>query len=404
MNRRMRDILEEIQGVENKINEAKAKGKELINLNKPEEAKAKIEEAKDLREKQNELRKEYEIESKKLEEEKQTLKNLIGGYNMDNRNTKIIKNAIYPNEKLFSSKNKYENKDIDFGKLVRGMSGKGWGNATKEQEYYNMNTSGNEVLIPKNLSDHILDVARAKSALFGKIPIIKLENNNLTVAMQTKDAEANFVGEGDLIPASDLMFSSVELKGKTLAMYINITEQLLESANLEEQLTQSVSNAIVNALDAALLYGTGEESIKGLENIEGVEKITHTTSDTNYDFVVAGTKAIKKANLVPTHIAYNSDLSSDLEISKTSDGKYLEKPQFMNNYDVSESNNIKENQAIIYDVNSLLLGIHKDITISWGYATDDFQRLKKGLRVHLRADMTPVRNNGVKIVNITKPV
>lgn len=402
MNRIMRELLEEIQDVENKINEAKAKGKELINLNKPEEAKAKIEEAKELRDKQDKLRQKYEEESKKEEEEKQNLKNLMGGNNMDNRNSKIIKNAIYPNEKLYSSKNKYENKDIGFGKLVRGMSGKGWDNATNEKEYYNMNSSGNEVIIPKNLSDQILDVARSKSALFGKIPIVKLENNNLTVAIQTKDAEANFIAEGDLIPASDLMFTSVDLKGKTLAMYINVTEQLLDSTNLEEQLTQSVANAIVNALDTALLYGTGDKSIKGLESLEGVEKITHTTSDTNYDFVVAGTKAIKKANLVPTHIAYNSDLASDLEIAKTTDGKYLEKPQFMNNYDISESNNIKENQAVIYDVNSLLLGINKDITISWGYSTDDFQRLKKGLRVHLRADMTPVRNNGVKIVNITK--
>lgn len=402
MNRKMREILEEMQEVDNKLNEVKVEAEKLLAINKVEEGKVKVVEVKDLRKKYDDLREEFQIESEKFEEEKQTLNNLIGGNNMDTRNLKIIKNAIYPNEKLFSSKNKYENKDIDLGKLVRGMSGRGWDNAANEQEYYNMTASGNEVIIPKNLSDQILDVARSKSALFGKIPIVKLENNNLTVAIQTKDAEANFIAEGDLIPASDLMFTSVDLKGKTLAMYINVTDQLLDSTNLEEQLTQSVANAIVNALDTALLYGTGDKSIKGLESLEGVEKITHTTSDTNYDFIVAGTKAIKKANLVPTHIAYNSDLASDLEIAKTKDGKYLEKPQFMNNYDISESNNIKENQAVIYDVNSLLLGINKDITISWGYSTDDFQRLKKGLRVHLRADMTPVRNNGVKIVNITK--
>ncbi len=402
MNKVMREIAMDRAEIKNKIDNLKAEAQELLDENKIQEAKALRKEIIKLKQEHDDLNNRFEEEAIKLENEKK-LPGEMEGKDMEKESNKLIKNAVYPGEKISnSSMNKKDN--LDFGKLVKGMTGKGWENAAKEQEYYNMNTSGNEVLIPKNLSDHILDVARSKSALFGKIPMVRLENNNLTVAIQTKDAEANFVAEGDLIPASDLMFESVDLKGKTLAIYINITEELLESANLGTQLTQSVSNAIVNALDKALLYGTGENSIIGLENIEGVEKITHTTNDTNYDFVVAGTKAIKKSNLVPTHIVYNSDLASDLEMSKTKDGQYLEKPQFMNNYDVSESNNIKENQAIVYDVNSLLLGIHKNITISWGYATDDFQRLKKGLRVHLRADMTPIRNNGVKIVNINKSV
>lgn len=402
MNKVMREIAMDRAEIKNKIDNLKAEAQELLDENKIQEAKALRKEIIKLKQEHDDLNNRFEEEAIKLENEKK-LPGEMEGKDMEKESNKLIKNAVYPGEKISnSSMNKKDN--LDFGKLVKGMTGKGWENAAKEQEYYNMNTSGNEVLIPKNLSDHILDVARSKSALFGKIPMVRLENNNLTVAIQTKDAEANFVAEGDLIPASDLMFESVDLKGKTLAIYINITEELLESANLGTQLTQSVSNAIVNALDKALLYGTGENSIIGLENIEGVEKITHTTNDTNYDFVVAGTKAIKKSNLVPTHIVSNSDLASDLEMSKTKDGQYLEKPQFMNNYDVSESNNIKENQAIVYDVNSLLLGIHKNITISWGYATDDFQRLKKGLRVHLRADMTPIRNNGVKIVNINKSV
>ena len=402
MNKVMREIAMDRAEIKNKIDNLKAEAQELLDENKIQEAKALRKEIIKLKQEHDDLNNRFEEEAIKLENEKK-LPGEMEGKDMEKESNKLIKNAVYPGEKISnSSMNKKDN--LDFGKLVKGMTGKGWENAAKEQEYYNMNTSGNEVLIPKNLSDHILDVARSKSALFGKIPMVRLENNNLTVAIQTKDAEANFVAEGDLIPASDLMFESVDLKGKTLAIYINITEELLESANLGTQLTQSVSNAIVNALDKALLYGTGENSIIGLENIEGVEKITHITNDTNYDFVVAGTKAIKKSNLVPTHIVYNSDLASDLEMSKTKDGQYLEKPQFMNNYDVSESNNIKENQAIVYDVNSLLLGIHKNITISWGYATDDFQRLKKGLRVHLRADMTPIRNNGVKIVNINKSV
>ena len=403
MDRKMRELIHEINDIEDKIEEARTKGKEFTNSNRMEEAKAKIKEIEDLREIKSKLKAAYQKEEKELEEKKEEVRKQIeGGENVENNTTKLIKNAIYPNEKISNATNKKD--DLDFGKLVKGMTGKGWNNAQKEQEYYNMNTSGNEVLIPRTLSDHILDVARTQSALFGKIPMVRMDSNNLKIAIQTKDAQANFVGEGDLIPTSDVIFDSVDLEGKTLAIYIPITEQLLDSTNIAPQLTQSVAKAIVNALDKALLYGTGENSIIGLENIETVEKIAHTTNATNYDFVVAGTKAIKKANLIPSNIVYNSDLSSDLEIAKTADGQYLGKPQFMDNYITSESNNIKENQAIIYDVNSLLLGMNKDITISWGYVSDDFQRLKKGLRVHLRADFTPIRKDGVKIVNINKSV
>ena len=300
MNKVMREIAMDRAEIKNKIDNLKAEAQELLDENKIQEAKALRKEIIKLKQEHDDLNNRFEEEAIKLENEKK-LPGEMEGKDMEKESNKLIKNAVYPGEKISnSSMNKKDN--LDFGKLVKGMTGKGWENAAKEQEYYNMNTSGNEVLIPKNLSDHILDVARSKSALFGKIPMVRLENNNLTVAIQTKDAEANFVAEGDLIPASDLMFESVDLKGKTLAIYINITEELLESANLGTQLTQSVSNAIVNALDKALLYGTGENSIIGLENIEGVEKITHTTNDTNYDFVVAGTKAIKKSNLVPTHI------------------------------------------------------------------------------------------------------
>ena len=265
MNKVMREIAMDRAEIKNKIDNLKAEAQELLDENKIQEAKALRKEIIKLKQEHDDLNNRFEEEAIKLENEKK-LPGEMEGKDMEKESNKLIKNAVYPGEKISnSSMNKKDN--LDFGKLVKGMTGKGWENAAKEQEYYNMNTSGNEVLIPKNLSDHILDVARSKSALFGKIPMVRLENNNLTVAIQTKDAEANFVAEGDLIPASDLMFESVDLKGKTLAIYINITEELLESANLGTQLTQSVSNAIVNALDKALLYGTGENSIIGLENI-----------------------------------------------------------------------------------------------------------------------------------------
>lgn len=405
MNRKIREVLQSIENKRVKINNLKNDARNLAEDGKLTEAKNIVSDIKKINNEIDELTIQANNFKYELEKEKESVSahyKKEGGKDMK----KIIKNAIYPNEKMSSLLNSVdkENKDIDFGKLVKGMVGKGWSNAKAEQEYFNMNTSGNEVLIPHTLSSHIIDMARTQSALFGNIPMVPMDSNNLTIAIQTKDAEANFVGEGELIPSSEAIFDSVDLKGKTLVTYIPVTEQLLDSANIEQQLMQSVAKAIVNKLDWSLLYGQGKDSIIGLDNIEGINKISHTTDTANYDFVVKGTKAVKKANIIPTNIAYNSDLSSELEMAKTKDGQYLDKPSFMDNYIISESNNIKENQAVVYDMNSLLLGINKNITIEWGYSNDDFQRLKKGLRVHLRADFTPIRKSGVALVNINEDV
>ena len=80
----------------------------------------------------------------------------------------------------------------------------------------------------------------------------------------------------------------------------------------------------------------------------------------------------------------------------------MNRPAFCDKYVFGESNNIKDNQALCYDVNSLLLGIHTDIRMDWGYINDDFKRIQKGLRVYLRADFVPVRPKGVSLVTITR--
>lgn len=385
MNKDIRNLLSEIETL-------KAEAKTLIQNNRLEEAeqvKAKI---IDLREKEIELKAEYKADLNRIENRTK------GVETMENTINRAIKNAIYPNEKISTETVKAE---MDFGKLVKGMAKGNWAGAEQEQRFFNMNTSGTgSVTIPQVLANKILDKAREQSALFGKVPVVAMEHNNLKIAIQTGDATAHFVAEGEEIPSSETTFASVELNGKDLAIYIPVTEKLLDSAsNLEEQLVQATAKAIANALDKAMLYGAGENSIIGLENIEEVQKIEHTEIDPSYDCVIVGAKAIKKKNIVPTNVAFNSDFAADLDVKKDSNGRYIERPAFMDRYDIAESNNVKDSQVVVYDVNSLLLGINKNITVQWGYVGNDFQSLKKGLRVHLRADFIPTRTDGVVLVN-----
>ena len=315
---------------------------------------------------------------------------------------RALQNVILPNEKFETRSNNTNQLRLD--KLVRGMAGKGWSEAEKEREYYrSMTSAGNSTIIPQQLANKIIDVARTNSAIFGRIPTIPMESNNLTIAVQTKDPVAGFVAEGDLIPESEPVFIKVTMEGKTLAIFIPITEQLLDSAkNLNAQLTNICAKAIALALDKALLYGAGTDNeIKGIAIYDNINKITHT-GEKNYDMFIKGIKEAKKANITPTDITYSTDTGMDLAMLKDSNGQYIDKPRALDQYIFTESNNVKTNEAYVYDHNSLLLGIHKGTRMEWGTSVDQFQRIMKGLRVYIRTDLAVINPKGITQITINK--
>lgn len=345
------------------------------------------------------------FESEGIKQELRTLEE-NSGIPKVNPEIRAIDGIVYPDEKL--EKRAYaENNNLDLGKLIKGMSGLGWNGANEERAYYRAMESGtNKVVIPQQLADRIIDYARTNSALFGKVPVVSMPNNNLTIAVQTKDGEAKFVKEGDLIPSTDIAFKPVTLEGKTLALFVPISEQLLNSAsNLTNQITTSCARAIALALDKALLYGVGvvEEQtpeIKGITKYDAINKVSCNTVD--YDLIIKGAQPIKKANLIPTDVCLNSDLSSQLEMLKTTDGQYVIPPKAIENYNITQSNNVNDKEAVVFDRNSLLLGIQQGMTIEWGTSGDMFQRIQQGLRIIIRADLGVTNEKGVTLVTVTQ--
>jgi phage capsid family len=344
------------------------------------------------------------IEDKTNEIEEKHKQDIESAPSNSDKESRTLRDAIYPNEKI--EKRAYRDSNLDLGKLIKGMSGIGWKGANKEREYYRTMESGaNKVVIPQQLSDRIIDYARTKSAIFGKVPVIQMENNNLIVAVQTKDAVASFVKEGELIPTSDVAFEGVKLEGKTLALFIPISEQLLHSAsNLSEQLVYSCAQAIAQALDKAMIYGKGvvpdtSYEIKGISLYDSINNVSCTTKD--YDLIIKGAKAIKKANLNPTNVCLSSDLAGELQMLKANDGQYIMPPSSISEYEIEESNNMKDDETLVFDSESLLLGLHKGITIEWGTSGDMFQRIQKGLRIYLRADLGVIRPKGISLVKVS---
>lgn len=369
--------------LKNEIAQKKAEARKLIDEGKFDEAQA------------------LKDEIVKLQLEAEEFEDIINQRNNKNKvsETRMVDNVILPGEKFEKRSN---SKKLRLDKLVRGMAGKGWEGANEEREHYRSMTSAtNSTIIPQDLANKIIDVARTNSAIFGRIPTVPMESNNLTIAVQTKDPVAGFVAEGEPITESSPVFSKVTMEGKTLAIFIPVTEQLLDSAeNLEAQLMNSCAKAIALALDKSLLYGTGAgEEIKGISLYEDINKITHTGGN-SYDMFIKGIKESKKANVMPTDITYSTDTGMSLAMLKDGNGQYITRPKALDQYTFTESNNVKTNESYVYDYNSLLLGIHKGATMEWGTSADQFQRMMKGLRIYIRTDLAVINPKGITQITI----
>ena len=393
-----------------KINAKKEECKILAKADKLEEAKAAKQELIDLQAKFDVL---YDLDAEVQEELKNNISNkkiISGNEKQKPLDKKLISNAIYPDEKMnFRSKNIIGLDDnLDLGKLIKGMAGKGWEDSIKEQAYFrnSMSAGGTKVVIPTPLSESIIDLARSQSAILGSIPIIPMENNNLSVVVQNKDAEAYFVAEEEEITESEAVFGAAKLYGKTIAILIPLTEQLLDStSNLTEQLENSCARGIASALDKALLYGTGNgteeaKEIKGLSAYSEINSVTHEGT-VDYDFILKGIGEVKKNNIEPTNIAFNTTVGTNLSLSKDSTGQYITPPVILSNYITTQSNNIKDKEALIFDKDSLVIGMNKDITIEYGHYGNSFKKLMKGLRIHMRVDLGVLRPKGIAISKVT---
>ena len=404
MSREMQNLAYEIKVKKDKI-------RKLVHENKINEAMAEKEELKEMSAKFDVL---YDLEEEVQEELKNNIGNkkiISGNSNQKSLDNKLIKNAIYPGEKMnFKSEDSLQiYNNLDIGKLIIGMAGKGWSNSEKEQTYFrnSMSAGGTKVAIPTPLAESILDLARSQSAILGNIPIIPMENNNISVVVQKKDADAYFVAEEEAITESDAVFGATKLYGRTIAILIPLTEQLLDStSNLTEQLENSCARAIATALDKALLYGAGdgtEESkeIKGLSSYTDINNVTHTGA-VDYDFILKGVGAVKNNNIEPTNIAFNTEVGTNLSLAKDSSGQYIVPPAALSNYITTQSNNIKDKEAVIFNKDSLVIGMNKDITIEYGHYGDSFKKLMKGLRVHMRVDLGVLRPKGVAISKVTE--
>lgn len=398
--------MNKLEDLKNSLKEAQNRAGELKNSNDIEAIKNCIKEIQNLKD---------EIAREENLREPEEVNNLNGTENecFNNEKNNFGEVLMLENESgevieavaegmSFQNVTKSENSNgLRIGKYIKGMVTGDWKNASDEREAFTaLSTTTGTTLIPTSLSAQIIDLARNRMALSG-IPIIPMESNNLTIAKIVSDPVFGFKEELEVAEESEMSFAPITLKSKTIYGLMKISLELLNSAsNIEQIVTQAMAESVAQAIDKAGLYGKGDKEPLGIIRVEGINKIesVEAVETSKYIPFVRGIGSITKANGEPNTISYNSDIDTELNLLTDTTGQPLNAPEVVKKLDKKLSNNIKDKQALIFDKNSIVMGLQNRIAID----TSKSLGFKDGsvyLRIYAMLDFAVLKPKNITVIN-----
>lgn len=332
--------------------------------------------------------------------------------------TKIIEDikgvqhrVLAPNQEYRVNNRDEELKDFSFAKMIRGLSTGNWNGAGTEQRVAaSNNISNGQVMIPKELSEKIIQTVRAKSVVMQLASMIPMDSRTLTIAKQVSDFTSHSKLELDEIVKSNATFEPVNLEAKTLVASGTASVELLEDASgLDQQVIESLSASLALELDRQVLTGNGiDPNLLGIYNIEGIEKIQGGDIANYVPFSQAITK-IQGKNHEPNAIVFNPSIAGKLDMFVDTLGQpiqplpsYIKIPNKMTTTQIP--NNLGDTTdlsfALVGDMTQLLVGMRTEIIIEVSRTTDNaFNHLAVDFRGYLRADATTIHDEAFVIVD-----
>lgn len=337
--------------------------------------------------------------------------NAMRGNQSFNLNTGEVVSKVEDSLELRKSGQKFSDKykskqNLNLGKYIRGLVTGNWIDA--EAEKRSVTTSSIGTIIPTVLSAQVLDMAFNKSIFLNSdVPVVPMISNNLTYAKIKKIGTPTFVStdsstsqfdvkqlseyfkeemaEGKEI---DFELENITLKAKTCYTYAYVSLESIHSAeNLNEILIEAFSNAIATGIDKAFLYGVYNSESKQYETfapdgiLNDTNILTLTSTGASWDDYIKAVSKIKTYNGVPTNYAINSQTEELLNLLKTTEGQYLEKPKSLDILspvvtNQLESDETKGNTSLVYDKNALVVGMQVNLNVRM--ITDSDYCLKHG--------------------------
>jgi HK97 family phage major capsid protein len=159
--------------------------------------------------------------------------------------------------------------------------------------------------------------------------VIPLEGGELKFATIEQDPVPGWRGENELVTEEEVLFGSLALRPKTIAMIIKASRELLESSsNIESLLESILSKTMANAIDKAALTGETGQAIMptGVINWPGILEVQHNNTP-SYDMLLQGRGKLLQANSEePTAAILSVRDETYLSALRDGEGVYLNRP------------------------------------------------------------------------------
>lgn len=139
------------------------------------------------------------------------------------------------------------------------------------------------------LANEWIDLLRANMVLSkAGARTVPMTSNSLTLARVTGDPTISWHGENSAITASDATLGAMTLYAKTVVCLVKLSLELSQdSANIEQILATTITNAMANAIDSAGLNGV-DAGPSGVINLAGRNSVTGIGAPTSWDFAIDG--------------------------------------------------------------------------------------------------------------------
>lgn len=260
------------------------------------------------------------------------------------------------------------------------------------------------IIAPIGISADIVYNACQKSVLLNNCPIVPMTTGTVRIGKVEEDMQLDFKKRGEMGKDTSLGLKPVDLVAKTLYGYVEIAEEDIQDVyEIENILMKAFSDAVAKALDNNFLYTNSDAATKegvypnGIMDNASIKKVQVTSTD--YDMIAKARLEILKENGEPDTIGINPNELFQLQTLKDSTGQYIQPPSFYNNLTTIESNGLKSKNSLVMDSNAILIGMRNQLDIK---LMNDITKGTILMRVMVRADVLPVRENHICKIEITE--
>lgn len=207
---------------------------------------------------------------------------------------------------LVEKQSSYDNefRGLRFGDVARALATGARNEAERRALSMGSDTAGG-YMVPSILSAQVIDLMRANLVVQrAGARTVPVEGGEMNIAKVVTDPVPEWRGENAAVADTDVVFGSLTLRPRVLAMVVKASRELLETApNISSLLESTFANVMARKVDQAALIGAaeGEDTwITGVANTQDIHVIDHNAV-INYDVLCkARTKLMTSNSMEPT--------------------------------------------------------------------------------------------------------